>query len=268
MDTSGPEGSVALAMRRDGPPAGEEGRQEAAGGSGREGEEPRRAGLEVLARTSLSREEEHAALLIPRIGELLEEVGAGREELEGIVVGSGPGSFTGVRVAAATAKAMARALGLPLWAFSSLAGAAAGEGSEGSAFPGGSPPRGSLLPRCVLFDARGDRVYAAAYRVAHGSLETLLAPLASTVFEVLEGLIPPGSVLLGDGAVRHRDLLAGEGHTVLEPPAGRPSAAGLLRLLELLPHARSLEDPGRWEPEYLRASGAEQMWTARKGVDR
>ena len=107
MDTSGREGSAALAT----PMGGDPGR------------------LQVLARISLRAEEEHASLLVPRIQALLEEVGAGREELSGILVGAGPGSFTGVRVGAATAKGFARALNLPLWAFSSLAAAAVEDGS-------------------------------------------------------------------------------------------------------------------------------------------
>jgi len=229
MDTAGEMGSLALALRT-GPP-------------------PR---IEILTRTNLTAEEEHASLLVPRIHGLLEEAQAGPGDLDGLVVGAGPGSFTGVRVGAATAKGMAWALNLPLWAFSSLAGAAAEFEDE------------PLRPRLVLFDARGDRVYAAAYRFSHGTWETHLAPRATTVGEILDHLMPPGALLMGDGAVRHRALLEGAGNSVLPPPAGRPSAEGLLRLLLLEPGVAPLKDPGRWEPEYLRESGAERMWKTRK----
>jgi tRNA threonylcarbamoyladenosine biosynthesis protein TsaB len=219
--------------------------------------------MEILGRVSLAAEEEHAALLVPRVQELLEEVGAEKEELEGLVVGAGPGSFTGVRVGVATAKGMARALEVPLWAFSSLGAAAVGAdaGPEG-----GAPGAESLHPRCVLFDARGDRVYGAAYRIAHGALETLLEPTAATVTEMMDGLIPPGSLLMGDGALRHHDLLGGAGYPILPHPAGVPTADGLLRLLALQPDALPLDDAARWEPDYLRASGAERMWKTRKGL--
>jgi len=229
LDTAGIEGSVAIGVRlaQEGP-------------------------VEVLARTSLLADEEHASLLLPRVQDLLEEVGAGIADLSGVVVGAGPGSFTGVRVGAATAKGISWALNLPLWAFSSLASAAADVEEE------------PLRPRLVLFDARGDRVYAAGYQFAHGTFETLLVPRASTVGEVLDELIPPGAVLMGDGALRHHALLEGAGNLVLPPPVGRPSAQGLLRLLSLDPDAKPLDDLGRWEPDYLRESGAERMWKNRK----
>jgi tRNA threonylcarbamoyladenosine biosynthesis protein TsaB len=234
---------MGLSVLREGPPQG---------ASSEEGGSLQPTRVEVLARTTLQEDEEHASLLIPRIQGLLDEVGASPADLSGIVVGAGPGSFTGLRIGAATAKGMARALGIPLWAFSSLAGAAAGVDLD------------PLRPRCVLFDARGDRVYAAAYRIIHGSLETLLQPTAATVSEVVEDLIPPGALLMGEGVVRHRAMLEGSGSPVLLPPQGLPSAHGLLRLMELSPPAPPLGDPGRWEPEYLRESGAERMWKARK----
>jgi len=232
IDTAAREGSLAIGRRT-------------TGGDGCP------AGLEVVARASLGADEEHAARLVPRIGELMEELGVGPEDLDGFVVGAGPGSFTGVRIGAATAKGMAWSFKRPLWAFSSLAGAAADVEDE------------PLRPRLVLFDARGDRVYAAAFRVAHGILETHVPPQATTIGVVLDDLIPPGAVLMGDGAVRHQALLEGVGNPILPPPAGRPSAAGLLRILSLDLDTPPVADPGKWEPDYLRESGAERMWKTR-----
>jgi tRNA threonylcarbamoyladenosine biosynthesis protein TsaB len=255
MDTAGAVGSVAIGLLSG---LEESGREE---GGNKPGAAPGPSlrwpatRLEILARASLQAGEEHASLLLPRVRDLLEEVGAGVGDLSGVVIGAGPGSFTGVRVGAATAKGLAWASNLPLWAFSSLAAAAADVVDE------------PLRPRLVLFDARGDRVYAAAYRIEHDSLETVLAPRASTVGEVLDEFIPPQALLMGSGALRHKALLEGAGNTVLPPPAGRPSARGLLRLLSLEPGASPLDDVGRWEPDYLRESGAERMWKSRKGSE-
>ncbi len=228
MDTSSREGTVAV-------------------GRGSPGEE-----IEVMGEAVLCSGEEHAALLAPRIDGLLRELNASPRDLSGIVAGAGPGSFTGVRVGAATAKSMAWALGAPLWAFSSLAGAAAGVEND------------PIRPRLVLFDARGDRVYAGAFRFPSGDPETVMAPRATTVGAVLDGLVPPGALIMGDGADRHRDLLAGAGHEIMPPPAGWPSARGLLRLLSLDPASGLVPDRSRWEPDYLRRSGAERLWEGRR----
>jgi tRNA threonylcarbamoyladenosine biosynthesis protein TsaB len=234
MDTSGAEGSVAVARWSN------------------EGKDPEERVL-VLAKTFLGSEQEHAALLVPTIADILGGLGASADDLDCIVVGAGPGSFTGVRVGAATAKGMAWALGVPLYAFSSLAGAAVEAGDL------------SLRPRMVLFDARGDRLYAAAYRISHGSMDTLLPPRATTLGEILDEGIPPGAALMGSGAVRHRAILGGAGHPILDPPAGRPSASGLASLLTLESNVLPVEDVNRWEPSYLRDSGAERSEKTRKG---
>jgi tRNA A37 threonylcarbamoyladenosine modification protein TsaB len=164
---------------------------------------------------------------------------------------------------------MAWALGIPLYALSSLVAAALAPVTDrDDRLPPLDLLAGPLRPRCVLFDARGERVYGAAYRAAHGRLETLVEPIATTVTRMVDGIIPAGSILLGDGAVRHRDLLTGAGHVVLPAPAGHPSADGLLRRMELMPPPLPLDDPGRWEPEYLRASGAERLWKTRPRGDR
>jgi tRNA threonylcarbamoyl adenosine modification protein YeaZ len=56
----------------------------------------------------------HGETLLPSIGRFLGEQNIRRSRLAGIVVGSGPGAFTGLRVGIATAKGMAHGLGIPL----------------------------------------------------------------------------------------------------------------------------------------------------------
>lgn len=208
--------------------------------------------LSVLAEVFIRAKEEHAAVLVPRIEELFRITERAPEDLSGIVVGAGPGSFTGVRVGAATAKGMAWALGTEFWALSSLLGA----GMAASVEP--------LRPRMILFDARGDRLYAAAYRESREGVETLMDPTATTLGDVLDGMIPPGAVLMGDGARRHRDVLESEGNPVMPDPVGRPSARGLLKGLALSPAIEPVEDVGGWNPDYLRVSGAERLWKVPK----
>lgn len=219
LETAGPEGSAALALRRD-----------LDGGEWWE--------WERWVVRSVGVGEEQAAGLVPSVEILLREEGVAPEELAGIVVGGGPGSFTGLRVAAATAKAWAWSLGIPLYAVSSLEGAALAQWAA--------------EPLCVLFDARGDRVYGGAYRRQGRSWETLLPPTPATLAQVLHMDLPRATVFAGPGALRHRIQIEGEGWRVLAPPWGFPSAMGLLRRFELEPLPSSLASPGLWEPEYLR----------------
>lgn len=208
-------------------------------------------GADVMARTHLDRRGQHASRLVPAVASTLKEAGLDVRQLDGIIVGDGPGSFTGVRVAAATAKGLAAALKVPLWAVSSLAAASlSDDGSVGAAV------------RYVLFDARSDRVYAACYGVGGIGVETLVPPHASTVREVLAGGVPAGAVFVGDGAERHRQAIESAGFPVRVPPHGEPTADALIRFMALHPDAPAVTSLDTWEPRYLRASNAEREWIA------
>ena len=209
---------------------------------------------QILAERSLEERRQHAARLVPTVALALEAAGVGREELAGVVVGEGPGSFTGVRVAAATAKGLCLALGIPLRAVSSLVAAALAERDSGAEED--RPP----AIRYVLFDARGDRVYGACYGMGSAGVETLVPPHAGTVRDVLAGDVPPGAVFVGEGALRHQGPIHGAGFGVGPPPLGGPAARGLLRYLALHPDTPAVDARATWEPAYLRASNAEREW--------
>lgn len=217
LDTSGPLGSVAVGTR------------------GR-----------VLACVALTKRQEHAARLVPAIDEALQAASLVPGDLAGIVVGEGPGSFTGVRVAAATAKGLARALDVPLWAVSSLT-AAALVADVGSV-------------RYALFDARGDRVYGACYGVGSAGIQELVPPHGGTLRDVLADEVPAGAVFLGDAAERHRAVIEGAGFPVSEGGEA-PLAEGLLLYMELGAATAPVADPTGWEPAYVRASSAERLWS-------
>jgi tRNA threonylcarbamoyladenosine biosynthesis protein TsaB len=213
IDTSGAEGSVAVAR-----------------------------GAEVLARRVIGERMEQAARLVPALDEALAAARVDRSEIGGLVVGEGPGSFTGVRVAAATAKGLAHALGIPLRAISSLAAAALANDV------------GHV--RYALFDARADRVYGACYGVGAGGVQCLVPPHGGTLRDVLAGDVPPGSVFVGDGALRHRAAIEGAGFPVASPGRSATLAEGLVRYLALEPGLAPVADLRSWEPAYVRPSSA------------
>jgi tRNA threonylcarbamoyladenosine biosynthesis protein TsaB len=195
----------------------------------------------VAGEVALGVRSRHAESLLPAVDFLLAAARLGRGDIRGIVVGAGPGSFTGVRVAAATARGLARGLDVPLFAFSSLAALAVDTASAGLV--------------CSLLDARRGEVYAACYEVEAGGdrLREVLAPAALTVAELCRQLGGRRPVFSGDGAIRHAAELG------IEPPVLRlPRAAALLRLAAADPVGGRIAEAAGWEPTYLRTSGAER----------
>ncbi|MFW5952201.1 MAG: tRNA (adenosine(37)-N6)-threonylcarbamoyltransferase complex dimerization subunit type 1 TsaB, partial [Gemmatimonadota bacterium] len=157
-----------------------------------------------------------------------------------------PGSFTGVRVAGATAKGLVAALGVPLLAYPSLLSLVAATPADG--------------PVCGLFDARRGEVYGGCWRVTASSLTPVLEPRVGHVDELLErlGLVPTaGPLFVGDGAERYRSALERAGARVADVPAW-PRASSLLWLAEHHPEAGAVGDVAQWEPSYVRASSAER----------
>jgi tRNA threonylcarbamoyladenosine biosynthesis protein TsaB len=126
-----------------------------------------------------------AVTVLEDVDALLRQAGAHTRELEGIAVGIGPGSFTGVRVGLATARGLAFALGVPVAGVSTLDALAAGA-------PGAVP----------VIDARRGEVF-----VLRGE-PRVLSP------DQLE--LAPGTVCVGSGAVRYRAVLEAAGAEI--PP--------------------------------------------------
>lgn len=192
-----------------------------------------------------------SSLLMPAVDETVRAAGLRPRDLSVIVVGGGPGSFTGLRIAAATAKALVKALGVPLLAYSGLMAAAA-------------TLRHTGRPAAALFDARNREVFAGCWRFGDSSVEELLAPAILSLDDAVDRLAPHHPVLTGDGAAAHADALRagfGDGAVIVAPDES--PAAGLLWLARAAPELGRVATPAAWEPEYLRASGAERIAAAR-----
>ena len=100
----------------------------------------------------------HSVRLMPAINQLMNDISMTPDQLDEIVVAKGPGSFTGVRIGLATAKAMAWSLGIPIKGVSSL---------EVLAY------QGSFFPTyiCPFFDARRAMIYTGLYQWNHNQIE-------------------------------------------------------------------------------------------------
>jgi tRNA threonylcarbamoyladenosine biosynthesis protein TsaB len=156
--------------------------------------------------------------------ELLEQAGAEPRELSRLVVGTGPGSFTGVRMGLAVARGLAFALDLRLAGVSTLEALAAGA-------PGALP----------VVDAGRREVFT----LVEG------APVVAAPDELR---LEPSTTCVGDGAVRYREVLEALGASI--PP--RDSELHLPRARFHVELAREFVDPETVEPLYLRLPDAEQ----------
>ena len=184
--------------------------------------------------------------LLPNADAALREAGFGPGDVAAVVVGGGPGSFTGLRIAAATAKATVRVRRVPLFAFSGLLGAAAARRQEGRAV-------------CALFDARNREVYAGCWRFGDG-VEEVMAIEALALDALMERFRSDPPLFTADGAWMHRDALAAAfGEEAVTPEEGPSAAAGLVWLAATVPDRGRVENPSGWEPDYVRSSGAERI---------
>lgn len=197
----------------------------------------------VLAEITLGAQRRHAELAVPALDAALRLASVERSEIEAVVVGSGPGSFTGVRVAGATAKGLVAGLGVPLLAYSSLLALAAGAPSDG--------------PVCGLLDARRGEVYAGCWTVTPTSLDNIVPQRVGPADEIVRAASGDDPLFVGDGAIRYADVLESIGARVSRLPSW-PQASRLLWLAEHHEAAGAVADVATWQPEYVRASSAER----------
>jgi len=167
--------------------------------------------------------------------ELLREAGATATDLDRLVVGTGPGSFTGIRIGLAAARGLALGLGLPVAGVSTLDALAAGA-------PGALP----------VIDARRGEVFTLAGQHLRGTSEVPLRCEPRCLRPEALALAA-GTTCVGDGAVRYRSLLEAAGSQV-------PPDESELHLPRARFHALLAETFGAAEgvePLYLRLPDAE-----------
>jgi tRNA threonylcarbamoyladenosine biosynthesis protein TsaB len=200
-------------------------------------------GEAVLRERCLDESRRHARDLAPAVAELLAEEGWHPRDIEGVIVGRGPGSYTGLRVGVMSAKAFAYATGCALLGVETFA-ALALQAPEG-------------VDRLdVLADAQQDKVYVQAFARGPAGWAPC-AELAVRPFADWLADRPAGAWVTGPGLEKWEARLPAEVPR-LERRDWAPQPASLARLgLEALRAGRR-EGPFGLEPLYLRASSAEE----------
>ena len=194
----------------------------------------------------------HATRLLPLVARVMDRAGIDWAGVDRIAVGVGPGTFTGLRIGIATARALARGRSLPLVGVSTLQSLAL------TRPPADAVPAGLDAVLAVL-DARRGEVFAASWRMGEvGDFDSaLLAPRALAPEALAELVTPLGPVTLaiGDGAVAFRAALERSGSFIPEDdsPLHKVTAMNHCRL------AGHMEagTPDEVRPDYLRAPDAE-----------
>src|SRR6266571_776069 len=181
---------------------------------------------QTLAARALSGARQHAAQILPLIQQVLAAARTRLDDVGEIVVGDGPGSFTGVRIGWAAAKGLAHERELPVVALPSLLGTAHAA-------------------------ARANAVPDGASVVAPDVFTIATLATATTVTPVLAA---------GDGAERYRDeIVRWIGRPPVAPETLPPIAGSLLALAPLAGYAAT------GEPTYGRPAAAQVKWEASHG---
>lgn len=194
---------------------------------------------------------DHSDTLLRNISDMIAQHGVEVPDLDLVTVGIGPGSFTGLRVGLANAKALARAAGCPIVGVSSLAAVArpACYMHEGPVF--------------AAIDARRGEVYTASFQGRGDSFARLDEERTARPQELRESILEAAAdsdvLVTGDGIRRYPKILEELEHPnirVLDAPWDAPSSVSIAFLGRGIFDRDGGHDLNTLEPNYIRPSDA------------
>ena len=206
----------------------------------------------LLAEYTVDHKKTHSQTLLPMLEEICRMTECGMDTVDAVAVSAGPGSFTGLRIGAATAKGLGLALNIPLIAVPTLDAQAYGL-------------LGVKDIICPIMDAKRGQVYTGIYRFDEDDKLCVLKPSCAMDFGALaEELAAYGEKVyfLGDGVpvfkAKAVEMLGGRARFA---PAGqdRQRAANVAALGALLYAEGKTVTSAAFAPEYLRESQAERV---------
>jgi tRNA threonylcarbamoyladenosine biosynthesis protein TsaB len=202
-------------------------------------------------------------MLLPAVHELLENHGLTPADIDLIAVGTGPGTFSGLRVGIATARALAQALEIPLVGSSTLAAIAQGIAGTVKNKSGGKPV---LLP---VIDAKRGQVFAQLFSKDGPKVKPLseifcLGPEA--LAEKISQLVKEPVVTAGNGVVSYYEIFS---QCKLVEPLPQEDEAHRVRAAFHLPprEVQPVYHPGKLlgvVPNYVRQPDADKNVLLRK----
>ena len=204
----------------------------------------------LLAELTIETRKTHSEQLVPHLEKLLQLAEIDKEKLTGIAVSNGPGSFTGLRIGLATAKAMSYGLKIPIVGVSTLLGMAYNIQAE----------EALLRP---LMDAQKGNFYTGLYEIKKGKIWVLEEENIRSAEEILDlAQADSRMMLLGEGVkmlreeITERKLIAQIALPHLRMPRASSIAYGALERFEKEDYDSAMD----LVPNYIRRSEAEELW--------
>jgi tRNA threonylcarbamoyladenosine biosynthesis protein TsaB len=209
-------------------------------------------GPRLLGIRPLEASRRHARDLAPAVADLLGGLGWKPRDLNAVVVGRGPGSYTGLRIGLMSAKTLAYATGCALLAIDTF---------PAIAFQ--SPEEALVLD--VVADAQQDKVYAQRFeRRSPGEELAAVSPLGIQKFAAWLEALPPGGWVSGPG-LRGQEGRLPPGVRAVDAAHWDPQPGSLLELGLARYRRGERDDVWAVEPLYLRPSAAEEQWQSKHG---
>ena len=178
----------------------------------------------------------HAEVLHPFIEDILKEAGMLIEELEGVAVSKGPGSYTGLRIGVSAAKGLSFALNIPLISIDTLHSLSHAITVEA----------GTIVP---MLDARRMEVYAAVFDKTHKQIRTIEAEIIED--SSFSEYLALGKVyFLGDGAQKCKETITHKNAIFVSDKFPSSEQMALLSHEKFL--RKETEDLAYFEPFYLK----------------
>ena len=207
----------------------------------------------LISEFSVNHKRTHSETLMPMIDEIMKASEITPEDLDVIAIAVGPGSFTGLRIGAATVKGFGLALDIPVAAVPTLEGLAMNLW-------------GSDKLVCPIMDARRNQVYTGLYHVnTEAELpEAVLDQTACDIEEIIEKINTLGEpvIFLGDGVAQFRDIIEEKAAVSV---SFAPAMSGLQRAASVASLGLRYHKAGKtvnaddFTPVYLRPSQAERV---------
>lgn len=213
-------------------------------------------GGEAPLEVSLAGQRRHTADLVPVMAGLLKSRGRRLLDVSAFCFSAGPGSFTGLRIAAAVARVVQSASACRVARVSTLETIARNAMADASV-------RARLAP---MLDAKSGSIFAAVYERGDGVLRELEAPALFQAAEFIERQARTGQrwLALGEGVRRRAEEITSRGGEVLPEALWTPRAARVLEIGremlargEVCPAAEIL-------PIYLRPPECEEVYEQRR----